>query len=221
MTKQKPNLRETILRTVFFFIAWFFIAAIISYFTLPDGILRSSNEAKDVSEQSSFLAFVFSIVIRNLIPAIGLCIGCLAAIRIRNCNYPFAYLGLFTMFTINGVTLGTWSFSVTHEAVPGLFPRLLRTFDLLHRAGLWEMVGQKTSNLQKVKYSVSSVDFCFWWLPPLWKAMQSLQECSLVFPLLSVPLMLILSYLRRSAAKRCRWSVAAREVAQLLICWTE
>ena len=141
MTKQKPNLRETILRTVFFFIAWFFIAAIISYFTLPDGILRSSNEAKDVSEQSSFLAFVFSIVIRNLIPAIGLCIGCLAAIRIRNCNYPFAYLGLFTMFTINGVTLGTWSFSVTHEAVPGLFPRLLRTFDLLHRAGLWEMVG--------------------------------------------------------------------------------
>ena len=71
MTKQKPNLRETILRTVFFFIAWFFIATIISYFTLPDGILRSSNEAKDVSEQSSFLAFVFSIVRRNLIPAIG------------------------------------------------------------------------------------------------------------------------------------------------------
>lgn len=141
MTKPKSHLKAYILRTVTFFIVWFFVAAIISYFALPEGILLSSNEAKDVSEQSSVLALAVSILIRNLIPAAGLCAGCLVAVRIKNTNYPFAYLGLFTMFTINAVTLGTWSFSAVQDAAPGLLSRLLRSFDLLHRAGLWEMVG--------------------------------------------------------------------------------
>jgi hypothetical protein len=39
------------------------------------------------------------------------------------------------------VVLGTWSFSMAGPAVP-LWDRVLRTFDLAHRAGLWEMTGQ-------------------------------------------------------------------------------
>lgn len=42
---------------------------------------------------------------------------------------------------INGIVLVTWSFSMGSDAVP-LFSRIIRTFDLLHRAGLWEMYGQ-------------------------------------------------------------------------------
>jgi len=51
------------------------------------------------------------------------------------------YLAFFTLICINGVVLGTWSFSMKSEPVslPG---RILRTFDFAHRAGLWEMMGQ-------------------------------------------------------------------------------
>lgn len=51
------------------------------------------------------------------------------------------YQAFFTLITINAIVLGTWSFSVESESLP-LITRLLRTFDLLHRAGLWEMSGQ-------------------------------------------------------------------------------
>ena len=57
-------------------------------------------------------------------------------------NYlSVSYLALLTMFSINGVVLGTWFFSMAGEAVP-LFERIAGSLDLVHRAGLWEMMGQ-------------------------------------------------------------------------------
>lgn len=141
MKQNKANLPYRIARTVSFFVLWFFVVSIISYFALPEGILRSSNEAKDIAEQASFWPLAMSILIRNMFPALGLCIGCLVSIQIKKVNYPFAYLGLFTMFSINGVTLGTWSFSQAASAAPPLWDRMVRSFDLIHRAGLWEMTG--------------------------------------------------------------------------------
>lgn len=141
MEHKKTNLKYRIMRTISFFVLWFFIVSIISYFILPEGILRSTNEAKDIAEHSTFWVLAMAIFIRNIIPAIGLCIGCLVAIQIKNVNYPFAYLGLFTMFSINGVTLGTWSFSQATSAAPPLWDRIVGSFDLIHRAGLWEMIG--------------------------------------------------------------------------------
>ena len=59
----------------------------------------------------------------------------------EDCFMPLGYLAFFAQITINAVVLGTWSFSVATDAVPLLY-RLIGTFDILHRAGLWEMSGQ-------------------------------------------------------------------------------
>ena len=59
----------------------------------------------------------------------------------EDCFMPLGYLAFFAQITINAVVLGTWSFSMAPEAVPLLY-RLTGTFDILHRAGLWEMSGQ-------------------------------------------------------------------------------
>jgi hypothetical protein len=57
------------------------------------------------------------------------------------CFMPLGYLAFFAQIIINAVVLGTWSFSASIDAVP-LIVRIIGTFDLVHRAGLWEMSGQ-------------------------------------------------------------------------------
>ena len=71
--------------------------------------------------------------------------------------FPFGYLSFFAMMTINAVVLGTWSFSVAIDAVP-LIDRLVGTFDILHRAGLWEMSGQLFILCATVKISLIICD---------------------------------------------------------------
>ncbi len=57
-------------------------------------------------------------------------------------NYVgIGYVAFLGLVCFNAVVLGTWSFSVESTPVP-LWGRILRTFDLIHRAGLWEMMGQ-------------------------------------------------------------------------------
>lgn len=45
---------------------------------------------------------------------------------------------------INAIVLGTWSFSATDQSAIPLLDRIIGTFDIIHRAGLWEMMGQLT-----------------------------------------------------------------------------
>lgn len=62
--------------------------------------------------------------------------------RVYHKNYvAIGYVAFFALICFNAVVLGTWSFSVESTPVP-LWGRVLRTFDLVHRAGLWEMLGQ-------------------------------------------------------------------------------
>jgi hypothetical protein len=73
-------------------------------------------------------------------------------------NYlPIGYLAFFTQILINAVTLGTWSFSVVTEAVP-LLDRIVRTFDILHKGGLWEMSGQLLILCATAKISIIMTD---------------------------------------------------------------
>lgn len=53
----------------------------------------------------------------------------------------YGYLGFFLLVTLNAVTLGTWSFAVSHEGVT-LLERLIGTFCIWKNAGLLEMLGQ-------------------------------------------------------------------------------
>ncbi|MEN6347839.1 MAG: hypothetical protein ABFD08_00365 [Syntrophomonas sp.] len=54
---------------------------------------------------------------------------------------PYGYIAFFGLISVNAVYLGTWSFSPVSDAIP-LGDRIIRTFDIFHRAGLWEMTGQ-------------------------------------------------------------------------------
>lgn len=54
---------------------------------------------------------------------------------------PLGYLAFFSIISFDAIVLGTWSFSVVTNAIP-LMDRFIGTFDLLHRAGLWEISGQ-------------------------------------------------------------------------------
>jgi hypothetical protein len=70
---------------------------------------------------------------------------------------PLGYLAFFTQISINAITLGTWSFSVVSESVP-LLDRIIGTFDILHRGGLWEMSGQLLILCATAKISMIMTD---------------------------------------------------------------
>lgn len=125
------------------FLLLFFSVVIVSYFFLPDGILKGKNPLSDFSTSSRLIESTLQIFFYNSISVIVLCFASLFAFSNRNESFlSYGYLGLGTQFLINGIILGTWSFSVTNQAVPVLTMRILRTFDIFHRSGLWEMVGQ-------------------------------------------------------------------------------
>lgn len=57
------------------------------------------------------------------------------------------YLVFGVLVCINGIVLGTWSFSATDAGTnagiaPSLLKRVIGIFDVLHKAALWEMLGQ-------------------------------------------------------------------------------
>lgn len=57
-------------------------------------------------------------------------------------NYlSVGYLVMLVLVCLNGVVLGTWSFSESTQAI-SLIGRLVGMFDITHRAALWEITGQ-------------------------------------------------------------------------------
>jgi hypothetical protein len=70
---------------------------------------------------------------------------------------PIGYTVFFTLIAINAIYLGTWSFSVVSGAIP-LVNRIIGTFDLARRAGLWEMSGQICILCATAKISLVLID---------------------------------------------------------------
>lgn len=137
------SLKERIIWTVILCFAIFFTGVIISYYFLPEGILKSKNplhswETSDHLIMSTLQIFGFNMISVLVIIAAGL----FGQKKPNHKNYiSIGYVAFFALICQNAVVLGTWSFSVESVAVP-LLDRFLRTFDLVHRAGLWEMSGQ-------------------------------------------------------------------------------
>ncbi|MEL7655814.1 MAG: hypothetical protein AAGU75_07900 [Bacillota bacterium] len=125
------------------FLVIFNILTIISYYLLPQGILLGKHPLQNWDTSPSLIVSSLQIFSYNLMSAVVILAGNLFSSRKNKAKsyMPFGYLAFFVMISINAVVLGTWSFSVVTDPVP-LVDRLLRTFDLLHRAGLWEMSGQ-------------------------------------------------------------------------------
>jgi hypothetical protein len=141
LTSESVYLR--VATTCFLFLVIFFTITTISNFLLPEGILRSKNPAQNWDVSNNLLAFTLQIFLFNQLSVVVILFGNTFSSR-KNSeqNYvPLGYLAFFTQISINAITLGTWSFSITTEAVP-LLDRIIGTFDILHRGGLWEMSGQ-------------------------------------------------------------------------------
>lgn len=137
------NIGRRILTSVVFFYLLFFSTVILSYLLLPEGFLKGKNSILDFKTSLNVWIQAFQIFAFNCISVLLLILANLFAGEKHDGFYlPYGYLGLGVQLLLNGITLGTWSFTTVSESAPSLADRLLRTFDIFHRAGLWEMTGQ-------------------------------------------------------------------------------
>ena len=141
ITQEKVYKR--ILSTFVIFYLLFFIVVILSYFLLPEGFLKSKNSISDFEASKNIGFQALQIFSYNCISVVLLIVGnFLSPSKEDGLYLPYGYLGLMVQFILNGITLGTWSFTEVTQSAPALSVRLLRTFDIFHKAGIWEMTGQ-------------------------------------------------------------------------------
>lgn len=137
------NLKERLCFTILLFIILFFSVITISYFLLPEGILKNKNPLQNWETSDNTIILTMQIFFYNMLSVFMIGFASLFGEKKESeVNYlSVGYLGLFSQICINGIVVGTWSFSLGGEAIPFL-NRITRVFDLAHRAGLWEMTGQ-------------------------------------------------------------------------------
>lgn len=137
------SLKERIVWTVIVFLSLFFICVIVSYYFLPEGILKNKNPLHKWDTSNNVFLSTLQIFGFNLISVLVIIVaGLFGQKKPYHKQYlSIGYVAFFALICLNGITLGTWSFSVESTSVP-LFARFLRTFDIVHRAGIWEMFGQ-------------------------------------------------------------------------------
>lgn len=133
--------RFRIIKTVCIFLLIFFLTTILSYYLLPEGFLKNVNSGKDSANDLSLVNTAVSIFARNALVVVLCIVGCFVAIKMSNITFPIGYMGVAMMFVVNGITLGTWSFTMRNTARPEMLQILLHSFDVIHNAGLPEMIG--------------------------------------------------------------------------------
>jgi len=137
------NLKERLIFAILLFLILFFCIVAISYLLLPEGILKSKNPLSNWETSDNTVILTLQIFFYNMLSVIVIVLGSLLSYKKESeIRYlSFGYLAFFMQVCINGVVLGTWSFSMANEAAPFL-NRITGIFDLAHRAGIWEMIGQ-------------------------------------------------------------------------------
>ncbi len=137
------KLKERIVWTAVLFFVLFFGIMVLSYFLLPEGLLKNKNPMQSWDNSDNTLILALQIFFYNLLSVIIIFLASLfGQKKADEANYlSVGYMAFFTLISINSIVLGTWSFSVESEAVP-LIDRIAGVFDIVHRAGLWEMAGQ-------------------------------------------------------------------------------
>ncbi len=137
------SLRERIVWTAVLFFVLFFGIMLLSYFFLPEGLLKNKNPMQSWDNSDNTLVLALQIFLYNLLSVIIIFLASLfGQKKAGDENFlSVGYMVFFTLISINSIVLGTWSFSVDTEAVP-ILGRVIGVFDIAHRAGLWEMAGQ-------------------------------------------------------------------------------
>lgn len=138
-----PNLKERILWSVGLFFVLFFTVTTLSYYLLPQGLLKGKHPLQNWDTSKNIFVCTMQILGFNSISAVVMVVGnFFSQKKVYHKNYvAIGYVAFFFLICLNAVVLGTWSFSVESTPMP-LWGRVFRTFDLAHRAGLWEMLGQ-------------------------------------------------------------------------------
>lgn len=137
------NLAERILWSLILFFTIFFTCVTLSYYFLPEGLLKNKNPLQNWETSENMIVCALQIFFYNAISVLVIVSSSLfGQKKMYHKNYlSIGYVTFFALIILNGIVLGTWSFSVENVPVP-LIERFLRTFDLVHRAGLFEMLGQ-------------------------------------------------------------------------------
>ncbi len=137
------NVILRIMTTYICFLLVFFTVTIVSYYILPEGLLLNKHPINNFEISPTLIISSLQIFFWNLLSVVVILFGNTFSARKNKSQsfMPLGYLAFFVQIMINAVTLGTWSFSEAPVAVPLLY-RLIGTFDIFHRAGLWEMTGQ-------------------------------------------------------------------------------
>jgi len=157
MTSENITIRITTTYIIIFIL--FFTITIASYYLLPQGLLLNKQPLKNWDTSPNLIVSALQILSYNLLSVIVILFGNVFLIRKNKSHYfmPLGYLSFFVMIAINAVVLGTWSFSIVTVAIP-IIDRLIGTFDILHKAALWEMSGQLFILCATVKISLIITD---------------------------------------------------------------
>lgn len=144
--RSKLSSNKLAVRLIWTYLAFWIVflgVTIISYYFLPEGLLKNKNPLTSWETANNILMASMQIFFYNMLSIIVIFSGSLFGTRKEDEQdyLSLGYMAFFAMICINAITLGTWSFSVETPAMP-LIDRIVRIFDLFHRAGLWEMTGQ-------------------------------------------------------------------------------
>lgn len=134
--------RRILWLTIAFVIAFFGIS-VLSYYFLPEGFLLRKNGISDFETSENLFLCTAQIFLYNMLSVAFIFFGSAFARKKEgeNTYRTYGQVGFFVFILLNAVTLGTWSFTANTTSVP-LMDRILRTFDIVHNAGLLEMYGQ-------------------------------------------------------------------------------
>lgn len=137
------NLKTRLLYSFIIFLLLFIGTTILSYYILPQGFLKGKLPSGNIETSSSVLISTIQIFIYNFISVVFIFIASLFNQKKEKDEnyYSIGYSVFFILITINAITLGTWSFGINTEA-PNLINRIIEIFNVVNRAGLWEMLGQ-------------------------------------------------------------------------------
>lgn len=137
------NLGERVLWTTILFFVVFFGTVVFGYYLLPEGLLKNENPLQNWETSGNIYTLTMQIFAYNLISVMIIFLASLfSKKKERDSNYfSVGYTAFFVLIIINGIVLGTWSFSVESEAVH-LIDRIIGIFDIMHKAALWEIAGQ-------------------------------------------------------------------------------
>jgi hypothetical protein len=151
-------------RIVWMYVSFFVLlvlVTVLSYFLLPEGILRGKHPLISALELSPNLGVstlqVFGYNLFFTLLVIGANLIARQSRLSTERSVPLGYLAFWGITVTSGLYIGTWSQEVISLAPP-LCHRLLRIFDIAHRAALWELSAYLLAATTSFKFTLRYTD---------------------------------------------------------------